>query len=449
MAGALPAVPAPTTQLPSPPVPAAGATRPGYKWELLALLWLAFFLNQGDRQIFNAVLPLVKADLGLSDVQLGLVATAFTLLYGAFVPVAGCLGDLVSKKWIVWSSLLTFSVGTLLTGLSGGLLLLILFRSVATGIGEAFYYPAANALIGHYHRTTRAQAMAVHQTALYVGIVGSSWLAGWIGERHGWRAAFFVFGALGIALALVVAWRLRDERRDAGLPAVATPAPAAEPPVRLGTAVRAVLRIPTFYLLSAAFGGMVFVGVGWMTWMPTFLHERFQLSVKDAAFHAMLYHHIFAFVGVMAGGRISDRLAARRPTIRLEIECLGLALGAPFIWLLGSGSSLTIVYVALAGFGLFRGLYDSNLFAALFDVIPVRYRSTATGLMLSAAFTVGATSPILLGYVKQRINLATGLSALACGYALAALAIFVALWRHFARDRAAAAAADAGHASAS
>lgn len=406
--------------------------RPHYKWEMLALLWVAYFLNQGDRQIFNAVLPLIKADLQLSDVQLGLVATTFTLLYGAFVPLAGCLGDFVSKKWIVFFSLLTFSVGTLLTGLSGGLLMLILFRSVATGIGEAFYYPAANALIGHYHRDTRAQAMAVHQTSLYVGIVGSSWLAGWVGELHGWRATFYTFGALGVVMAAVMALRLRNERRDAGS-AQPVESPV-EPPVKLSEALRTILRTPTFYFLSLAFGGMVFVGVGWITWMPTFLYEKFHLPVKEAAFHSMLYHHIFAFLGVMAGGRLSDRLAARRPTIRLEVECLGLLLGAPFIYLLGVSSNLTVVYVALAGFGLFRGLYDSNLFAALFDVIPPKFRSSATGLMLSVAFTTGATAPILLGYVKGRFGLSTGLSSLGFVYLFSSVMVFVALNRFFAQD---------------
>jgi len=94
---------------------------PFYKWELLLILWVAYFLNQGDRQIYNAVLSLIKADLGLSDVQLGLVVTVFTILYGIFVPVAGCLGDFVSKKWIVCLSLLTFSVGTLCTGFSSAI----------------------------------------------------------------------------------------------------------------------------------------------------------------------------------------------------------------------------------------------------------------------------------------------------------------------------------------
>lgn len=402
--------------------------RPNYKWELLLILWVAYFLNQGDRQIYSAVMPLIKADLKLSDVELGLVATTFTLLYGAFVPLAGCLGDFVSKKWIVCLSLLTFSVGTLLTGFSGGLVMLIVFRSVATGVGEAFYYPAANALIGHYHRDTRAQAMAVHQTSLYVGIVASSWIAGWVGELHGWRSTFYSFGFFGVLLAAVVALRLRNEHRD-----VVVVEPVREA-VRLSAVLRTILRTPTIYFLSVAFGGMVFVNVGWMTWMPTFLYERFHLPLKDAALHAMLYHHIFAFVGVMVGGRLSDRLASKRRSIRMEIEIVGLLLGAPFIWLMGSLDNLTMIYVALAGFGFFRGLYDSNLFAALFDVIPPRYRSSATGLMLSCAFTVGATSPILLGYMKQHIDLGVGLSCLAFVYVFSAAVIFVALRKFFGCD---------------
>ena len=195
-----------------------------------------------------------------------------------------------------------------------------------------------------------------------------------------------------------------------------------------------VLRTPTVYCLSLAFGGMVFVNVGWMTWMPTYLFEKFHRPLQEANLVAMLCHYLFAFAGVMAGGRIADRLAARRPTIRIELKALGLLLGAPFIALLGIVPNAALVYAALAGFGLFRGLYDSNLFAALFDVVPPRCRSSATGLMLCFAFTVGALAPLLLGYVKQQVNLGVGLSALAVVYVLASAVLFVALRRFFAKD---------------
>ncbi|MDR1268222.1 MAG: MFS transporter, partial [Planctomycetaceae bacterium] len=117
-----------------------------YKWELLVLLWVAYFLNQGDRQIFSAVLPLIKNDMEFSDVQLGLVATIFTVCYGIFVPLAGFAGNIFKRRNIVFGSLLIFSCGTLLTGWANGLVMLILFRSITTGVGEAFYYPSANSL---------------------------------------------------------------------------------------------------------------------------------------------------------------------------------------------------------------------------------------------------------------------------------------------------------------
>lgn len=415
---------------PATTLPAAAPARSWYKWELIIVLFMAFFLHQGDRQIYGPVIPLIKQDLGATDVQMGMVATVFTLLYGVFVPLAGCLGDFLSKKWIVGLSLLTFSIGTLLTGLSNSIAMLIVFRGVATGIGEAFYYPAANSLIGQYHAQTRASAMAIHQTALYVGIVASSWIAPFVGARYGWKFSFLTFGSVGVFVAMLVALRLRDERRD--------PVPAAvgqsDAPPRLGEVVRAVVSKPTLYFLSVAFAGMVFVNVGFLTWMPTFLHEKFKLPLATAGLHSVLFHYLFAFVGVMSGGWISDRLARRRPTIRMEVEVLGLLLGAPFIYLMGAATELSMVFVALAGFGLFRGLYDSNLFAALFDVIPPKYRSSATGLMLSFAFTMGATSPLLLGYLKQHIGLSVGLSWLGAVYVFGATVIFIALKTCFARD---------------
>ncbi|MFA7004468.1 MAG: MFS transporter, partial [Verrucomicrobiia bacterium] len=164
-----------------------------YKWELIVLLWFAFFFNQADRQAYNVVLPLLSADLKLSPVQAGLVASIFLWCYALLVPVAGYLGDISRRKWIVFWSLLVWSAGTILSGATTGLASLIVFRSIATGGGEAFYFPSANSLIGQYHHKTRAMAMSIHQTALYVGLIASGFIAGWIGEHFGWRSAFYVF----------------------------------------------------------------------------------------------------------------------------------------------------------------------------------------------------------------------------------------------------------------
>ncbi len=242
---------------------------PGYKWELLALLWMANFLNQGDRQIFNAILPSIRDDLGATDVQMGLVAAVFTACFGVLVPVAGWLADRVSRKRLIWLSLLVFSLGTLLTGVSGGLISLIIFRSLATGAGESFYTPPALSLIGQHHTEKRSLALSINQTSQYVGMVASSWMAAWLAERYGWRTAFYVFGGLVVLLAGVLIWRLRDDAPAAAGDALArspgTPASAATSAAGVGSVGRALWRIPSAVLLALAFACMVFATTGFMT----------------------------------------------------------------------------------------------------------------------------------------------------------------------------------------
>lgn len=396
-----------------------------YKWEMLVLLWIAFFLHQGDRQIFNSVIPLIKSGLKLTDVQVGLVGTIFTIVYGILVPVAGFTGDLLPRKWIIVASLLIFSAGTLLTGLASGMIMLIIFRSVTTGGGEAFFYPSATSLLAQFHEKTRALALGILQTALYVGVVVSGLVAGYVGERFGWRSAFLIFGGFGLVWAGFVAWRLRNS---------APAAVATNVRVPLAEVVRYLARRPSVWLLSIAFGAMVYVNIGYLTWMPAFLHERYGLSLAKAGFHSMLYHNAAAFVGVLVGGKLADHWVSRRPSIRMEFNVLGLLLGAPFIWWMGRAQTTLESYTALGLFGLFRGIYDSNLFASLFDVVEPRLRASAAGLMLSFAFIVGSLAPTVLGYMKPRIGLAIGLSSLAWFYLFGAVCIFVAARFFLRRD---------------
>lgn len=400
-----------------------------YKWELVLLLWFAFFFNQADRQAYNVVLPLLSADLGLSPVQAGLVASIFLWCYALLVPVAGYLGDVSRRKWIVFWSLLVWSAGTILSGATTGLASLIVFRSLATGGGEAFYFPSANSLIGQYHHKTRAMAMSIHQTALYVGLIASGFIAGWIGERFGWRTAFYAFGAGGVVLAFVIMAKLKD----VGLSEEA--ATKREPErLPLSVVLKAIAGKPTVWALWLAFSLFLFAGIGYITWMPSFLHEKFELSLPNAGFSSMFYHHVAAMIGVLLGGKISDALATRRRTVRLEVECVGLLLGAPFICLMGLTDNLLLCYAGLAGFGLFRGIYDSNLYAALFDVIEPRFRASAVGIMLAFVFFVSAFAPVALGWAKSTIGLTAGMASLSLAYLVAGLIIFLAVKTTFHRD---------------
>jgi MFS transporter, Spinster family, sphingosine-1-phosphate transporter len=399
-----------------------------YKWELVILLWLAFFFNQADRQIFNVVLPLIKAELHFSDAQLGLVASVLIWTYGLLVPVAGFAGDLFDKKKIIIFSLLFWSVATLFTGFGSTLLFFILIRGIATGGGEAFYPPIANALISEHHIKSRSFALSLHQTAVYFGIIASGWLAGYIGEQYGWRMAFYAFGGFGILLAVIIQWRLKKSITQNEVPEQKSETNSAGNNFsEAAQNAKVIFRKPSFWLLTAAFACMVFVNTGYVTWMPTFLYENFHLSLTDAGFSSMFYHNAGAFAGVLFGGKISDLWVSKVIRIRPVVQAIGLLLGAPFIYLMAKSDSLTIIYVSLAVFGFFRGMFDCNIFGSLFDVVEPRLRATAAGLMLMIAFLISAFSPVMLGILKPTLGLANGLSFLSISYVLGAVLLMVVI----------------------
>jgi MFS family permease len=368
-------------------------------------------------------LPAIRLDQHLSDVQAGLVATIFTVAYACTIPFGGIAGDQFSRKRIVVVSLLAWSAATTLTGFGTSLIFLILVRSLSTGVGEALFAPSAYALIGEQHVETRARAMAVHQTSLYVGVVATGAAAGYVADRFGWRGAFWIFGAAGIAAATAIEWRLRES--------VCLPRPAG---AGNWASFREVTRTPTALALALGLGASVFANVAYLTWMPTFLHERFHLSLARAGFSSMFYHHAFAFAGVLAGGPLADRLARTRPAARLPMQAAALLAAAPFLYLLGGSGSLPLVYLALAGFGFFRGLYDCNTWAAVYQVVPPRLHASASGLVLSIGFAIASLAPVLLGAIKQSTGLAAGLSSLAAAHVAGAAVLAIAAWRWFDRD---------------
>jgi MFS family permease len=305
---------------------------------------------------------------------------------------------------------------------------LILLRSIAVGGGEAFYAPSANALISEYHDKTRALAMSIHQTSLYIGIILSGVVGGFIAEHYGWRAAFYLFGGIGVLYSLLLLWRLPPSK------ITAKPSSYSESKRFIAKAFGLSFKKPSTMLLGVSFVCLVFVNVGYLTWMPTFLHEKFNLSVTEAGFSSMFYHHIFAFAGIVFGGILSDKLALRSKYHRLTIQSLGLLLGAPFIFWMGQATTLLPTYLCLGAFGLFRGIYEANFVTTLFATIEPKYRASINGLVFLFVFGIGSLSPFLLGYFKQSFGLSNGLSALGIAYVLGGLCVVVASKWFYKRD---------------
>ena len=416
-----------------------------YKWRALALLWVAFFLQQGTRQIFGATLTSIQGSLGASAAAIGAVATVFTFAYGLSVPFAGAAADLFNRKWMVVSGVFVFCLGIFASGFVASLGLMVVSYGILNGFGQSFYYPSATSIVGELHKETRATALSILQMGLYAGIIGCSAASGWLAESgaEGLRVPFKVFGGIGILWAVVMAFGLRGNSFDrinkinkiSGTDNPVNHVNPVQSKPTLKEAFKVFVGNPSALLLAAGLGMMIYVDVGFKTWMPSHLSESFGVAKGSAALNAVLWHYIGAFVGVTLGGRISDKLVKARPSVRMETNIAGLALAVPFIVWMAYAPSLPSCGVAMALFGVFRGVYDSNLMASLFDIIPQRYHASGAGLMLSCAFVFGSTSPVVLGLVKDAFSSTAALASLAGFYLAGAALIAVARRRQYFRSQ--------------
>ncbi len=371
-----------------------------YKWEVLLLLWMAYLLNQGDRQVFNTVLPAIRDALNLTDTSVGLIATIFNLFYAIMVPVGGWAGDRFSRKWVTTISILFWSVATMFTGLATSFIWLVVLRSVATGGGEAFFGPANYSLLGQYHTDTRARAMSLHQTAYYVGVILAGWLAGLIADKLGWKYSFIIFGAAGIVWGILMIIRLKDypkaEEKAADAPKEKKPG--------FFDGFKTVFTTPTALMLTIGFSGLIFVITGYMTWVPAYLQEEFTQNQATAGFNSMFWTYVAAFVGVLLAGSLSDKLALKSRKLRMFLQGIGLLGGAAFLFLMGGHPALWLLYVSFAGWGFFRAFFDANTYSVLYDVTPPRLHASCSSAMITTGFAVGAFAPVVLGALKESMG---------------------------------------------
>src|SRR5438045_3790250 len=156
-----------------------------YKWAVVALLWLVCFFNYADRQAIYSVFPLLKTEMGLSDVQLGVIGASFMWVYAAAAPLAGIAGDRFARKTIVIAGLVFWSLVTVATALSTQYSHLVVCRALE-GLGEAFYFPASMSMLSDYHGpATRSRAMSIHQSSVYAGTIAGGTAAGVLGQPLG------------------------------------------------------------------------------------------------------------------------------------------------------------------------------------------------------------------------------------------------------------------------
>jgi MFS family permease len=387
-----------------------------YKWSVVALLWCVCLFNYADRQAIFSVFPLLKSEMGLSDIQLGIVGSSFMWIYALAGPLAGIVGDRVSRKTLIVGGLVFWSLVTLATALSTRYSHLVILRALE-GFGEAFYFPASMSLISDYHgKATRSRALGLHQSSVYAGTIAGGTMAGYCAQYYGWRSGFYLFGSLGLLLGVVLIALLREPARGQAEETTARAIDRGPSTVRRD--LRTILGTPMVIVLMAVFVGANFVAMIFLTWMPSYLTRQFGMSLSMAGLSATAYLQLASVAGVLSGGALADRLVQRYASGRMLTQAAGLLCGVPFIFLTGWTLSVPVLVVAMTGFGYFKGLYDANIWASLHDVVRPERRATAVGLMNAIGWFGGGMAPVAIAAASQRYGMSACLSANAAVYVL-------------------------------
>ncbi len=423
----------------------------GYKWAMLAMLSCAFFFHQADRALFGLLTIPIQDELGLTDVQIGWINTVLSWTLAGMAFIAGPVGDRFSRKWIITLSLISWSLMTFMMGFVGdwricgfvipAFFVVMFFRSIATGVGESFYGPCYPPLIAAFHKETRSIALSIHQGALYFGLMTSGVITAWaLGVLGTWRHVFMAFGGAGFLLGVFFIFALRDtastppNRPTPELSNLRTPTPA--PSFFAGLVYFA--KKPSAWCAMAGFVAIVFVNNAYLFWAPKFMSMKFGTSVGAAGTQTMLYHHLCAFLAILAGGLLTDRFVKRMPRFRLGFQMVSMLCGAPCLVLIGLMPSAAEMIVLTAAYGIFRGFFEVNTHASLFDVIPPPYRSTSVGIFTVFAFFVGGLSGVVMGVLSQRYGVRgfeAGFALMGGAYLVGALLMAISFFVTFRRDR--------------
>ena len=396
------------------------------------MLWFICFFNYADRQAISSVFPKLKEEFGFDKVQLGLIGSAFMWVYAAGAPLAGFICDRFRRKDLILGGCLFWSFVTVATGWCNRFWQFVTVRALE-GFGETFYFPASMSLTSDYHdRRTRSRALSLHQSSVYVGTILGSWIGAWFAEHRGWRMGFYLFGGMGMVLALVLYRFLREPLRGEAEAAgrAAADSRDADEALSVGETLQVVFRTPAVPLLMLAFLGANFVATIFLTWTPTFLVEKFHFKLTSAGLSGTVFIHAASACSVPVAGWLADRLCRRFTAGRMIVQAIGLAAGAGFVFLVGKTASTSTLVFAMTVFGLCKGFYDSGIFASLYDSIEPRARGTAAGIMNTVGWGGGALGPLFVGLASKYGGKATEVENMSeaiswCGAIYLVAAVFV------------------------
>lgn len=342
-------------------------------WLPVALLFPVALLNYLDRQMLAAVKSSVAASIPEAepDANWGLMLGLFKWVYAILSPFGGYVADRLGRRWTIAGSLGVWSAITFATGEVTTYNGLLVTRALM-GISEAFYIPAALALIADHHTgKSRSRAVGVHQMAIYCGLI----LGGFSGYAAdspaiGWRLAFHAAGIVGVLYTIPLALFLREGPRAS---TEVRPAPLA--------ASAELFRNPSYLVMVLYFTLPAIAGWVVRDWMPPILKERFALGQGTAGVSATLFVNFAALTAAFGGGWVADAWSRVSPRGRIYVSALGTLTMVPALVGVGYAGTLPVAILFLTLFGLGWGVFDTNNMPILAQVVRPDLRATGYGFM--------------------------------------------------------------------
>ncbi len=386
---------------------------------VLGVLCAVYAFNHLDRQVFAVLVEPIKTDLGLSDSAMGFLGgLSFALFYAlAGLPIAR-MADRGSRKAIISAGIVIWSAATMASGLARSFAQLAVAR-VVTAVGEASNAPASQSMISDYFPPyRRATALAIFYIGAHIGVLIGFTLGGWIAQELGWRAAFIILGSPGLLLALLV-WRTvpEPERGAAESASVDT----STLPWR--QVISFLRRSPGFALVLLGQGIHAFSLLGIMMWTAPLLMRLHGMGVAEAGLWLGPITGIAGALGVLAGGRLADRLGKRDARWYVRVPALTALVGLPFTVAFIMSGSTTIALLCLIPHQILGSMTSGPIAAVLQAIVPVRMRALAVALSLLAANLIGlGLGPQLVGVLSDLLRESVGDQSLRYGMLVAAVA---------------------------
>ena len=390
-----------------------------YPWIVVGLLWIVALLNYMDRQMLSTMRDAMQIDISEleSAVNFGRLMAIFLWIYGLVSPFAGAIADRVSRKWLIIASLGVWSAVTTLMSFCTNYNEIFWLRALM-GVSEALYIPAALSLIADYHTgKSRSFAIGIHMTGLYLGqAVGG--FGATLAAAFSWQQTFLWFGVIGIAYAVLL-MVLLYEKRDVAQENISA-APEQKIPVLKGFGM--IFSNMAFWVILFFFASTSLPGWATKNWLPTLFADSLNTPMSQAGPISTITIALSSFLGILAGGPLSDKWVKRNVKGRVYTSAIGLAMMIPALILLGLGKGMFAAVAAGLFFGIGYGMFDTNNMPILCQFVPSKLRATAYGIMNMTGVMMGAVCTQILGKWAEGGNLGLAFAVLGCIIAVALVA---------------------------